>query len=39
MYTNLDWHVGLYTFVIMTHWGWHLGAKIFRRWLVINGVS
>jgi hypothetical protein len=27
-----DWHVGLYTFVIMTSWGWYLSAEKCRIW-------
>jgi len=27
----------LYTFVIMTPWGWHLVAETCRSWCVING--
>jgi len=34
---NLDWHVGLYTYV-MTPWRWHLFPET-CSWYVINGVS
>jgi len=29
---NIDWHVSLYTCVVMTPWGWHLGAEACRSW-------
>jgi len=29
---DLDRHVGLYAFVIMTPWRWHLGAETCRSW-------
>jgi len=29
---NTHWHVGLYTSVIVTAWGWHLSAETCRCW-------
>jgi hypothetical protein len=30
---NIDWHVGLYTCVIMSLWRCHFGAETCRSWL------